>query len=319
MALKDSHPKVGDTTSVLDEDAANDLSSDLGDEPGRFSGREYSPEVITPSGTKRELRADPFALCGNGDPHRLDGGCIGGNCISHRGHHESLVGGPSKPYVDSHRRRRVASPAPGRFHPASAHPPPSRNPPTRLSPNAGLQSRAGSLDDVQVEVLVGEVARLRPWEVAEAEWYVEARDDVVYQFTTEDPELTVREVQEAIRQAREDTELAAFAITDELGELVGNLALRFIADAAEISYFLTPAGRGRGLATDAVRVAASWAIERGAHRVVAQVATGNTASEAVLQRNGFERTGVGDHPTLGVVTTWTLRPSTKSPSDTPVG
>ena len=58
---------------VLDEDATHDLPSYLGDEPGRFRGGERGPEAITPSGAKRELGTDPFALCGNGGPHRLDG------------------------------------------------------------------------------------------------------------------------------------------------------------------------------------------------------------------------------------------------------
>ena len=109
---------------------------------------------------------------------------------------------------------------------------------------------------------MGAVARLRSWDVADARWYVEARDDVVFQFTTEDRELTVGEAQDAIRRALDDSELAVFAITDEFGKIVGNVALRFMGDAAEISYFLTPAGRGYGLATDAVRLAATWAIER---------------------------------------------------------
>lgn len=162
---------------------------------------------------------------------------------------------------------------------------------------------------------MGAVARLRSWDVADARWYVEARDDVVFQFTTETRELTVPEAQESIRRALDDRELAAFAITDDRGELVGNLALHFTAEAAEISYFLTPAGRGRGLATDAVKLAATWAIERGADRVVAQVATGNTPSAAVLQRNGFERTGESDHPSLGTVTIWRLRRGTEKASD----
>jgi len=47
---------------VLDENATDDLSSYLGYEPGRFRGGERGLEAITPSGAKRELGTDPFAL-----------------------------------------------------------------------------------------------------------------------------------------------------------------------------------------------------------------------------------------------------------------
>ena len=95
---------------VLDENAADDEPSYLGDEPGRFRGGERGPEAITPSGAKRELGTDPFALCGNGGPHRLDGVCIGRTCVSHGGHHESLVDEAPKPPFDSRRRAHTASP-----------------------------------------------------------------------------------------------------------------------------------------------------------------------------------------------------------------
>jgi hypothetical protein len=90
---------------LLDEDATDDVSSYLGDEPGRFGGGERGPEAITPSGSKRQLGTDPFALGGNGCPHRFDGVCVGWSCISHSGHHESLVDEASNPHFDSQRTR----------------------------------------------------------------------------------------------------------------------------------------------------------------------------------------------------------------------
>ena len=75
---------------VLDEDAADDVSSYLGDEPGRF-GAVSGPEAITPSGPKRELGTDPSTSKATAAPQRFDGVRIVWSCISHSGHHESLV------------------------------------------------------------------------------------------------------------------------------------------------------------------------------------------------------------------------------------
>ncbi len=156
--------------------------------------------------------------------------------------------------------------------------------------------------------MVGTMTRLRGWEKSDAEWYVQARDEVVFEFTTESRGLTVSETSDAIRRARDDDSLAAFAITDADGSLVGNLAVSFTETEAEISYFLAPGGRGRGIATEAVGLASSWALKRGATRVVANVAVANEASAAVLRRTGFTSTGAAWHRTLGAVTVWTLIP-----------
>jgi hypothetical protein len=91
---------VADATYALDEDPANDVSSQIGDEPRRFLRGECGQEAISPFGVERELRTDPFALGGNGSPHRFDRGCIRENCRSHGPHNRSLVGDAPKPHVD---------------------------------------------------------------------------------------------------------------------------------------------------------------------------------------------------------------------------
>ncbi|MFV0461718.1 MAG: GNAT family N-acetyltransferase [Nostocoides sp.] len=67
---------------------------------------------------------------------------------------------------------------------------------------------------------------------------------------------------------------------------------------AELGYFLVPAARGRGLATEAARLAIGHAFEPERDgglelsRLTAVTAADNTASNAVLQRLGFARWGV---------------------------
>jgi [ribosomal protein S5]-alanine N-acetyltransferase len=63
-------------------------------------------------------------------------------------------------------------------------------------------------------------------------------------------------------------------------------------DTVELGYWLFVAARGRGVATRAVRAMADDALANGVVRVEAHVRIGNTPSERVLERAGFEREGV---------------------------
>ena len=85
-------------------------------------------------------------------------------------------------------------------------------------------------------------------------------------------------------------------VTDEL---IGNVGLFgvFKGYEGEIGYWLHPAGRGRGVATEAVRLALRHAFlppevgGLGLARVRAVAAVGNTASQQVLERAGMTRQG----------------------------
>jgi ribosomal-protein-alanine N-acetyltransferase len=62
--------------------------------------------------------------------------------------------------------------------------------------------------------------------------------------------------------------------------------------AAMVSYWLAPAGRGRGLATCAVRLMAGWAFDAlGQRRLALQVKVENVASQHVAERCGFRCEG----------------------------
>jgi RimJ/RimL family protein N-acetyltransferase len=95
---------------------------------------------------------------------------------------------------------------------------------------------------------------------------------------------------------RERGLLAPFVIEDtEQGAIVGGANLRLfdpMRETVELGYWLFVESRGRGIATRVVEGLVDDSHARGINRVEAHVRVGNTASERVLERAGFEREGV---------------------------
>jgi RimJ/RimL family protein N-acetyltransferase len=90
--------------------------------------------------------------------------------------------------------------------------------------------------------------------------------------------------------------LAPYVIEDtKAGTILGGANLRLfdpMRDTVELGYWLFVDARGRGVATRAVRALVEHAHANGVVRVEAHVRLGNTASERVLERAGFQREGV---------------------------
>jgi [ribosomal protein S5]-alanine N-acetyltransferase len=90
--------------------------------------------------------------------------------------------------------------------------------------------------------------------------------------------------------------LAAYVIEDlRSRELLGGASLHHfdpLRDVVEVGYWLFVTARGRGVATRSVQLMSEHALANGIWRVEAHVRIGNTASERVLERLGFEREGV---------------------------
>jgi RimJ/RimL family protein N-acetyltransferase len=90
--------------------------------------------------------------------------------------------------------------------------------------------------------------------------------------------------------------MAPYVIEDTTtGGILGGANLRLfdpMRDTVELGYWLFVEARGRGVATRVVRALAEDAHASGIVRVEAHVRIGNTASERVLERAGFEREGV---------------------------
>jgi RimJ/RimL family protein N-acetyltransferase len=65
------------------------------------------------------------------------------------------------------------------------------------------------------------------------------------------------------------------------------------ARSAELGFWLSPAGRGRGLAVRAIRLTLAWAFDEiGLERVQGLTDADNISSQRVMERAGFVREGV---------------------------
>ena len=132
-----------------------------------------------------------------------------------------------------------------------------------------------------------------------ADWPLEqalSRDPLVVAGTSAAPDLTEEEA-----RARVDRLLARRAagtgdrwVVVANGLDVGVVGVRLEDEGWELGWALLPAGRGRGLASGAVRQVAETLLAGGAERVRALVLPGNAASRRVATRAGFEREGVLD-------------------------
>ena len=78
-------------------------------------------------------------------------------------------------------------------------------------------------------------------------------------------------------------------VIDVHGKVVGGIGLSGInKNRAEVGYWVTPAYRGKGIATQAVRLIVNHAFKKlKLFRVQAFTFVGNEASEVVLAKNGF--------------------------------
>jgi RimJ/RimL family protein N-acetyltransferase len=107
--------------------------------------------------------------------------------------------------------------------------------------------------------------------------------------------MLVAALEGEIPRMRDNGLLCPYVIEGPDGTLVGGLALHHfdpMRDSLEVGYWLLKEARGRGVATRSVRAAVDHAFANGIFRIEAHVRLGNTASERVLERLGFEREGV---------------------------
>ena len=140
--------------------------------------------------------------------------------------------------------------------------------------------------------LLGTTVALRAWRQDDAEWYVHARDEEIFRWSTEPRDLTSDVLRRAIEDHQRRPTYAGFAITDATtGKLLGNISLVFAEPdqrRAEVSYWLAAQARGLGAATDAVRTITGWAFESlSIDRIELLTASGNEASQRVARRAGF--------------------------------
>ncbi len=142
------------------------------------------------------------------------------------------------------------------------------------------------------EELSGPGVRLRRWQMSDRPQLETVREDpVIRRWSTlpADPDawLTVQ----AARPNRISLAVTAPPHDTALGQVaLGNVDRA--AGRGELSYWLVPDGRGRGLATAAARVLCRWAFEVvGLHTVVLDVERGNDPSRRVARALGAGRVG----------------------------
>jgi RimJ/RimL family protein N-acetyltransferase len=131
---------------------------------------------------------------------------------------------------------------------------------------------------------------LRDWSPGDGEWYAaQLADPDIQRFTSERPTTTPDDFRAALAGYRDRADWAGFAVVEpETGELAGNIAAMRDGGTAEISYWLAPAARGRGLATRAVLQLCARLAERWPGCDLALwTHSANTASQRVAVGAGF--------------------------------
>ena len=150
--------------------------------------------------------------------------------------------------------------------------------------------------------LAGAAVRLRPWSEADVPAMVLAfTDPVMRRFSWRTTPYTETDARADLAE-HERARLHGWALHLALveprdgDELLGGVSLaevRPVQGCAAIGYWLSPAGRGRGLATQAVRLLAGWAFaELGLARLELTCGPDNEASQRVAERCGFTREGL---------------------------
>jgi [ribosomal protein S5]-alanine N-acetyltransferase len=147
--------------------------------------------------------------------------------------------------------------------------------------------------------LVGEAVALRIWTEADLPLTEEvSRDPHIPEITTVpspySEELGREWLERQWGRATNDEGLSLAIADAPSGEALGAVALmRRHASTSELGYWIVDRARGRGLATQAVRLLTRWALVQGdVARVEAFAEPWNVASQRVLKRVGFTREGL---------------------------
>ena len=153
-----------------------------------------------------------------------------------------------------------------------------------------------------VPPLAGEVVLLRPWREADVPGIAAAFSDPVMQRfswrSTPYTETDARDflAEQEVARLRGDELSFALAEPRDRDVLLGSVSLsevRLDRGCAAVGYWLAPGARGRGAATDAVRLLARWAFaELGLARLELTCGPANEASQHVAGRCGFSREGL---------------------------
>jgi RimJ/RimL family protein N-acetyltransferase len=103
-----------------------------------------------------------------------------------------------------------------------------------------------------------------------------------------------KELLDLNRRRWDDGTAATFAICDASDACVGHVFVNLSsAGRGSVGYWLLPEARGKGVATNAVRLVAAWALrDLGLARLALLTEPSNQRSQRLGERSGFRREGV---------------------------
>lgn len=137
----------------------------------------------------------------------------------------------------------------------------------------------------------------------EADWYVTARDEEVFRWTSESRDLTPEAARRSFEHFADVPGVYGFAIVDAAtDQLIGHLPASVDGDTAEVAYWLAAEKRRHGILGEALDLVLEWLPKIEVRRAVLELHPDNLASRRAAERAGFIE--VGD------------RPSSKSYADT---
>lgn len=153
-------------------------------------------------------------------------------------------------------------------------------------------------DSVQPTVKIDDELQLRPWRLSDARAVLAAFSDPdIVRWHTRSMQ-TLEQAEEWIEDSHNawtKEQASGWAIVDVTDESVlGRCALypELTHGNAEISYWILPSARGRGVAARAAIAATRWGHGFGLHRIGLEHSTLNVASCAVANRAGFAAEGI---------------------------
>jgi len=155
---------------------------------------------------------------------------------------------------------------------------------------------SGSLNQNPQPVLGTAELTLRPWEPSDAADVVAAYADPDIQ-RWHGQTMTADEAANWVRawpRRWSEESAAGWAVTGS-GQLLGRISLNGLSlssGLAHVAYWVLPVGRGRGVASRALREVTRWAFhDLGLHRLELEHSTRNEASCRVAARGGYELEG----------------------------
>ena len=100
---------------------------------------------------------------------------------------------------------------------------------------------------------------------------------------------------DSVKRAWRESDERTFAVCRDDDVLIGAVTVR-LRDGGTVGYWLSASARGQGLMTEAVQAVVRWArAECGIERLNLWTHPENLASQAVAERAGFVRAGIGEH------------------------